>query len=242
MSESPDYDKLARQYGLAPIPESVQRLTQIVSRQDADLEQIARVIAKDPALTKRLLRVADVEVEEGESPADTVQSALMRRGMGCALLLAMGTPLSMALVKTFQTMLGIKLEAVSPTSVDPLDSEHLLGTIGFGGKAVGRLYLRLSLASGKLVASRILGVDPKDITDTNEVTDAVGELLNIITGNFKSNLCDAGLDCRIETPQVARSLQFYTDPIPGGGLEHMAFQAPPITLFVDVTVNPWNDE
>jgi CheY-specific phosphatase CheX len=166
----------------------------------------------------------------------------MRSGMGCVLLLAMGTPLALALAKTFQTMLGIKLENVPPKSVPPLDSEHLLGTIGFSGKAVGRLYLRLSLGAAQFIAAGVLGLEPKELTDANAITDAVGELLNIITGNFKSNLCDAGLDCRLETPTVSRTLHFFTDPIPGGGLERMAFTSPQVTLFVDVTVNPWNED
>jgi CheY-specific phosphatase CheX len=242
MSENLDYNQLARQYGLAPVPESVQRLTQLVASQNSDLDEIARVIAKDPALTKRLLRVASLEPDGSELPEEIVQSALMRSGMGCVLLLAMGTPLALALAKTFQTMLGIKLENVPPKSVPPLDSEHLLGTIGFSGKAVGRLYLRLSLGAAQFIAAGVLGLEPKELTDANAITDAVGELLNIITGNFKSNLCDAGLDCRLETPTVSRTLHFFTDPIPGGGLERMAFTSPQVTLFVDVTVNPWNED
>jgi hypothetical protein len=63
-----------------------------------------------------------------------------------------------------------------------------------------------------------------------------------VTGNFKSNLCDAGLDCRLQTPQVTKARDFCVETIPGGGLERMAFQAPDIVLFVDVTINPWSDE
>jgi chemotaxis protein CheX len=242
MPQSSNYQELARRYGLAAIPESVVRLTQLVARQDADLGEVARVIAKDPAVRIRLLRVANVEVEEGQSEVDAVESALMRNGMGCALLLAMGTPLALALVRTFQTMLGLKLESVAPNVAPPLEGTHVLGTIGFAGKAVGRVHLHLSLASAKVVGARILGLEPKDLSDASEINDAVGELLNIIAGNFKSNLCDAGLDCRLETPQVSRTIQVYTTPVPGGGLERMAFQAPEVVLFVDVTVNPWNEE
>ncbi len=83
---------------------------------------------------------------------------------------------------------------------------------------------------------------PEELTDVAEINDAVGELLNIITGNFKSNLCDAGLDCRLHTPRVARTEGFDVPTVPGGGLERMAFRAAQLTLFVDVTVNPWNDD
>jgi HD-like signal output (HDOD) protein len=36
-------------YGFAPKPESASRLTQFVARQDCDVDEIVRVIEKDPA-------------------------------------------------------------------------------------------------------------------------------------------------------------------------------------------------
>ena len=139
-------------------------------------------------------------------------------------------------------MLGLKLESVHPKAVTQFPGEHLLGTIEFSGKAEGRVYLRLSKEGAKRVAAGVLGLKAEELNDAAEINDAVGELLNIITGNFKSNLCDAGLDCRLHTPIVAGANNFDVPTVPGGGLEHMAFRAPQVLLLVDVTVNPWRDE
>jgi hypothetical protein len=50
-----------------------------------------------------LLRVANPRTPTNpNTPSETVEEALMRNGIGCALLLAMGTPLSLALIKTFK--------------------------------------------------------------------------------------------------------------------------------------------
>jgi hypothetical protein len=49
------------------------------------------------------------------------------------------------------------------------------------------------------------------------------------------------LDCRLETPDVKLTADLETPTIRGGGLERMAFRSGEIVLFVDVTVNPWND-
>ncbi len=243
MADHLNYDDLADKYGLDPVPASVMRLTQLVARQDADLDLIAKVIAQDQSLTQRLLRAANPRARSDEEFAiTTVEDALMRTGMGCVLLLAMGTPLTMALARTFQTMLGVKLESVHPKAVTQFPGVHLLGTIGFSGKAEGRVYLRLSPDGAKRIAASVLGMKPEELTDISEINDSVGELLNIVTGNFKSNLCDAGLDCRLTTPQVGRTDSFDVPTVPGGGLERMAFRAPQITLFVDVTVNPWSDD
>jgi len=243
MPEAANYQELSRRYGFAPKPESASRLTQLVTRQDSDLDEIAKVINKDPALLKRLLRVANPDAEnEAEYVIETAEDALLRNGMGCVLVLAMSTPLALALIKSFQTMLALRLEDVNHYAADPLEGEHLLGTIGFSGKVDGRVYLRMSLASARAVAAGILGVGPNEVIDTGEVKDAAGELLNIMTGNFKSNLCDAGLECRLQPPEVKLSSDFQTPTMPGGGLERMAFKAGKIQLFVDVTANPWNED
>lgn len=237
-----NYQELSRRYGFAPKPESASRLTQLVSRQDSDLDEIAKVINKDPVLLKRLLRVANPDAEnEIEYAVETVEDALMRNGMGCVLVLAMGTPLALALTKTFQTMLSLKLEMIDPGEAECLQGDHLLGTIHFSGKVEGEVYLRMNIASARAIAAGILGMSPEELTDTNEIKDAAGELLNIMTGNFKSNLCDAGLDCRLQPPEVKLSNNFHTPSVAGGGVERMALRAGKIHLFVDVTANPWND-
>jgi CheY-specific phosphatase CheX len=242
MVETKDYNDLIAKYGLAPAPESVSRLTQIVARQDCDVDEIAQLINKDPGLRARLLSVANPRATcVSEYTVDTVEDALMRNGLGCALLLAMGTPLGLALTKTFQTMLSLKLEQVDLRQAIALQGEHMLGTIGFAGKAVGRVYLRMSLEAAHEIASKIMGVTPAELTDADEIRDAAGELLNIMTGNFKSNLCDAGLTCRLEPPVVKRTSDFDTPLLPGCGLERMAFRAGKLQLFVTVMVNPFGD-
>ena len=243
MLESSDYRELSKRYGFAPIPESVLRLTELVANQDSDLEAIAQLIDKDPALKKRLLRLANPTIaNEADYELDTVEGAIFRKGIGCALLLAMGTPLAFALAKTFQTMLALKLETVDPRALKPVLPPYVVGTIGFSGKAAGTVCLRMAANSGTQVAAGIMGLEPKDLTDPSEVNDSIGELLNIITGNFKSNLCDAGLDCRLQPPKVWQTSEAYTPVVPGGGLERMAFRAGNILVFVDVAVNPWNEE
>jgi len=239
MTELPNYAEVARRYGLEPIPESVLRLAQLVSRQEADLDEIAALIKKDPALSRRILRLANPHtVDEGHYEIKTVEQALMRHGVGCALLLAMGAPLSEALVKTFLTMLSLKLECLEVRSVIPSQGDHLFGIIRFSGKATGQVQLRLGFDSAKQVAAKVLGLESANL---EAAKDAVGELLNIMAGNFKSNLCDAGLECcRLEPPRVYSSAEFNTVVEEEGNLERMVFRAPSILMFVDARVNPWS--
>ncbi|MGA4644403.1 chemotaxis protein CheX [Limisphaera sp. 4302-co] len=237
-----DYKELAAKYGLEPIPDSVTRLTQLLAKQDAELEAIARVVTADPELTVRLLRVANPRATSDEEFAiETVEEALMRTGVGCVLLLAMGVPLTTAIIKTFKTMAGIQLQSVHPRSVAPLKGEHVCGSIGFSGKAEGRVELRMALPVARRVAGAVLGVDPQELQDPHAVSDTIGELLNIVTGNFKSNLCDAGLDCRIQPPKVTIASEVTPLSGPVGGLERMAFRGQGVEVFVTMVVNPWAD-
>ena len=238
-----NYVELAERYGLEPIPESVSRLTKLVARQEADIDEIAKVIKQDKALTQRLLRAANPRaLSDADMDIDNVEEALMRTGVGCALLLAMGAPLTVALAKAFQTMIGMKIESVHPNSLSRFPGEHVLGTIGFAGRAEGEVFLSLSLEGSKNIASKILGIPPAEINPDTDVNDAVGEMLNIVTGNLKSNLCDAGLDCKLRPPVVTRIRGFKVQTVPGGGLERMAFRGPQLTMFVDVTVNPFAED
>jgi chemotaxis protein CheX len=239
--DTKQYDELAKRYGFAPIPESVSRLTKLVAQQYADLDDIVAVIQSDPALTKRLLRVVNPHATcEAEYTVDTVESAIMRNGMGGALILAMGTPLALALQKAFQTMLGLKLDQFPAHQLVGVNGEHMRGCIGFTGKVNGHVYLRLTLQSARAVAAGIFGCKPEEMTNTDEVRDAIGELLNIMTGNFKSNLCDSGLDCKLEPPRVGITDDYSTPIEPGGGIERIAFRCGNIHPFVEVTANPWN--
>ncbi len=243
MNDGASYQELSRRYGFAPKLESASRLTQLVSRQDADLDEIAKVINKDPSLRTRLLRVANPQAEnEAEYAIESVEDALMRNGVGCVLVLAMSTPLAAALIKTFQTMLSLKLEAVDPREAMPLSGELLVCNINFSGKVVGHVLLRLSHEAGRQIAAGIIGVGAGELNDPDEIRDVAGELLNIMTGNFKSNLCDAGLECKLAPPEVRSTRDFSPALARAGSVEHLAFRAGNIQIFVEVTANPWSDD
>ncbi len=238
--QAKQYDELAKRYGFTAAPESVSRLTKLVADQDADLDEIVKVITGDPVLAARLLRVANPHATcEAEYIVDSVDQAIMRNGIGCALILAMGTPLSLALQKAFQTMLNMKLEKFLAHQLTGVNGEHMRGRIGFAGKVAGHVYLRMTLPSARAVAAAIFGCKPEEMNNTDEIRDAIGELLNIMTGNFKSNLCDSGLDCKLEPPVVGVTDDYSTPIEPGGGIERMAFRCGNIHPFVEVTANPW---
>jgi CheY-specific phosphatase CheX len=90
--------------------------------------------------------------------------------------------------------------------------------------------------SAKAIAANILGLEPEEMTDNDEIRDAAGELLNIMTGNFKSNLCDAGLDCKLQPPKVGMT-GIYSPRSNPAAASNASRSAPATSRsFVEVTV------
>jgi CheY-specific phosphatase CheX len=58
-----------------------------------------------------------------------------------------------------------------------------------------------------------------------EVNDVVGELSNMIGGNFKSRLNDAGFSCSLSVPTVVRGDHLQIDPlvVDGGIIRECGF-------------------
>ena len=232
-------EDLSKRYGLEAVPESVRRLGELISRPDATTEDIAKLVGKDKAFAARLLRAANPKAEcEADYTATTVEEALQRTGMGSVLLVAMHDPLVRAVQKTFHTMLGVELKMLV-TAALPFEGEHLLCEIAFTGKATGTAALRLTPPTAQQIAARVLGMPPADVADAATIDDVIGELSNMVVGNFKSNLCDAGLNCKLSPPAIIRTSDFKLRSVPGSLAERIGFHAPELELFVDLNVNPW---
>jgi len=241
MSDIGSAEALRRRFGLPPVSESVARLTRLVGSHDADLDEISRLITQDKSLTARLLRAANPALlKECDYDITDVDQALMRSGMGPVLLLALGDPLARVVVTTFHSMVAIRLTLGDRTSVAPIAGRHLLVEVEFSGRASGRIHLRLTREAARLVAARILGLESSAVTGEGEIEDVISELVNIIGGNVISNLCDAGLNCRLTPPTVVESAEFPALSGMRGLAERMAFVSPEMGMFLDVNLDPWS--
>jgi chemotaxis protein CheX len=241
MSATAQTEEIARRYGLEAVPENVRRLGQLVSRQDANTEEVAKLICKDSELTARILRAANPMAEsEADYRITTVEAALQRSGLGSALFLAMQGPIVCAVGKTFSTMLGVGLKVRASVAL-PSWGEHVHCEISFKGKASGSAALRLAAPDALQIAARVLDMPAAELDDAATIDDVVGELCNMVVGNFKSNLCDAGLTCTLSTPAITRTSDRQLRAADGSLAERMAFHADGFDLLLDLNVNPWGE-
>jgi CheY-specific phosphatase CheX len=234
-------EDLSKRYGLEPVPESVIHLTRLVAQQDADIEEIGKLIVKDKSITARLLRFANPRAEsEQDYDITSVDEALMRTGMAPVILLAMLDPLSRAVLKAFN-MFQTQLTPTPADSLTQFSGEHVRGEVEFSGKGTGVVQVRLAPADAQRVASSVIGVRFEDLTSPAEIDDVIGELVNMIGGNLKSNLCDAGISTKLSAPRVSRTTDFRRQTVSGGVSERLGFASATLQTFVDASVNPWQD-
>lgn len=96
-------------------------------------------------------------------------------------------PFLTSTISVFDTMLGCTLTRGTPYVKSDSQPEHeVSGVIGLSGKAQGTVVLGLNREAALNAAEALLEERPSEIN--GDVTDAVGELANIIAGRAKAQL------------------------------------------------------
>jgi chemotaxis protein CheX len=115
-------------------------------------------------------------------------------------------PFLMAAVSTFNTMLGCKLTPLETFVKSDFQPQYeVSGVIGLSSKkARGTVVLSLSKEAALSATGAMLGERPAEIN--GDVTDAVGELTNIIAGAAKAKLEHLALDSSLPTTVVGKQL------------------------------------
>lgn len=228
-----DSSILARKYGLEPLPESVVRLGRLVTNRNADIQEIIKVLSTDDVLRARLFRAASPT--DGFVELESIEEAVLRTGIGCVLVLAMSDPLMKAVTNTFSTFAGIELQGADLSNLGVLPKSHYLGQARFSGRATGSVYIRVPEFLGRQIAVKLLGNLSKDDL-ASAIPEVLGEIVNMVVGNLKSNLTDAGLGCKLGLPEVTKVSEFKAPEVPLGWHQVFAFKHFLSTMLVDIVV------
>ena len=105
--------------------------------------------------------------------------------------------LEAAVREVFEVMLGCKL-TLSETSTD--EGLGVTSMVGLAGRLCGVLSIRCNRKSGTIMASKMLGVDPDHIG--LNLADALGEIGNMVAGNFKNKIPGLSDGCMLSVPTV----------------------------------------
>ncbi len=118
-----------------------------------------------------------------------------------------------AVSEVFSTMLSIKTQPDPSLKLINNSSQHIASSVGFIGQITGVISIYSDDAFARVITSRMLGMDPKDVDEDKMVNDSMGELGNMVLGHIKSRLCDRGLSCVLTIPSIIRGTQFSIEPV-----------------------------
>jgi CheY-specific phosphatase CheX len=227
---------LRAKFQLPPQPASVQKIAGLSKgRESASMDEIAEIISTESGVTQRLMSIAYPKA--AARLGATVQMATSRLGVNKVIVVLVGDLLTKAVHETFETMVGMPLEQADPQTVSMPDYKFLTSAVRFAGQANGQVTLAFSAHLSLVLAAQLLGGDIEEHTP-EAINDVIGELVNIVTGNLQSKLCDAGLTSEVGLPEVKFETVLPTEAVPGGSSDHFFFHCGTHTLAVCLSIDP----
>lgn len=139
-------------------------------------------------------------------------------------------------IELFDVMLDMAIEMSDSEGPSDLTMEKTMGQVSFAGPVTGSLQFMVSTEFARLMTSAILGMEPGEIDDEDEVKDVIGEVTNITAGNLKAAFNDSGLGCKISTPHITTGTDFTIENTNMDRTERYAFNLRRHEIFVEVCV------
>jgi chemotaxis protein CheX len=106
--------------------------------------------------------------------------------------------LESATIEVFEMMAGVRLTSPPTPEEEPRGEQTAM--VGLAGALCGMATVRCSSATAAKLAARMLGDDATSNPST--VADALGELCNMVAGNFKAKVQSLADHCVLSVPTV----------------------------------------
>lgn len=139
--------------------------------------------------------------------------------------------LELACREVFEIMLGCKLEERAVSEPAPTEFTAM---VGLAGQVCGVLTLRCTAQAAMLMASKMLGIDPKQADE--HMWDALGEVCNMIAGNFKNKITGMADRCMLSVPTVITGGDYSFHALADAGPLELSFNfdGAPISIGLEV--------
>ena len=114
------------------------------------------------------------------------------------------TPFVHAVKNVFKTMLQVEVELGEPLLRRPGEPAHdVSGIIGMSGELSGTVVLSFPTDTACRIVSLFVGMEVD--SDSEDFADAVGELVNMVTGNAKAEIQDGHVNITCPSIVVGQS-------------------------------------
>lgn len=112
--------------------------------------------------------------------------------------------LELAIEEVFEIMVGQRVKPAPKTDAQPQGG--FTAMVGIAGALCGILTISCNKATAREIARHMLG--PETADSEEQVSDALGEVCNMIAGNFKNKLSSASQSCMLSVPTVIKGEEY----------------------------------
>ena len=107
--------------------------------------------------------------------------------------------------------------------------------VGLAGPLCGVFTFRCDTQSAALIASKMLGTQAEG--GNEQALDAIGEVCNMIAGNFKSKISGISASCVLSAPTVVAGGDYRVHSLAGRSLETtMLFEGSPVSAALELRI------
>lgn len=139
--------------------------------------------------------------------------------------------LQQAIQEVFELMLACSLEI--PTEAPPELGLDTTSIVGLAGELCGILTVRCSARTAARMAARMLGTDLERASP--EKWDAVGEICNMVAGNFKNKIAGLGDGCMLSAPAVITGADYSLHALIDDEVRTvLLFEGEPVVLSLEI--------
>jgi flagellar motor switch protein FliN/FliY len=141
-----------------------------------------------------------------------------------------------SIVETFNTMVSMAIEVSDSEPPDTTGVSRMVAAVNFAGHVIGLINIQVTSELSRLMMANMLEIEPEDIEDEAEIKDMLAEIANIVGGNLKSALNDAGHTCVISTPSLTYGADFSIKSLSMERFERFAFSHQQEFIIVEVGI------
>lgn len=117
------------------------------------------------------------------------------------LQIAMDQMLLQGAQEVFETMIFMDLmKSDEPMNADT--EERIMGSISFKGDIEGCMSICCARKCANEISANMLGMDPSEDISEEDLTDAMGEVANLVMGSFKTRMLDHVQNIEVSIPTV----------------------------------------
>lgn len=145
------------------------------------------------------------------------------------------TLLAFSAREVFRLMLNEELLPVDESTALPENQLlDITAMVGLAGQVCGMIAVRCPMDAANLIAARMLGLENAE--ERPETWDALGEICNMVAGNFKNKITGMADGCMISVPTVVTGENYSIHSVARNKRSevHLRFRNLPIVVAIEV--------